>query len=138
MVWYCVLTSFVGVIFNSLSEYVRVAESEADKLQCFAFFFLILKKGCKMEQFCIHPLTPKICLLIIPSSCCTFPCTVVIMKGRTDSNRKLLNGKLHGWRTVNKWSLKHSNSLPDHSNGWINYLNIQTDVTILQTDANVF
>ena len=44
---------------------------------------------------------------------------------------------MHGWRTVNKQSLKHSHGLPNHSNGWINYLNFQTDVTILQTGTNV-
>ena len=37
--------------------------------------------------------------------------------------------------TNGPWNI---HGLPDHSNGWINYLNIQTDVTILQTDANVF
>ena len=26
MVWYCVLTNFVGMIFIGLSEYVKVAE----------------------------------------------------------------------------------------------------------------
>ena len=31
-----------------------------------------------MKQLCLHSLTPKICLLILPSSCYTFPCTFVI------------------------------------------------------------
>ena len=31
-----------------------------------------------MKQLCLHSLTPKICLLILSSSCYTFPCTFVI------------------------------------------------------------
>ena len=42
-----------------------------------------------MKQFCLCPLTPKICLLILSSNCYTFPCTFVSLKGRMDTNRKL-------------------------------------------------
>ena len=44
---------------------------------CLVFFFN-LKQGCKMKQLCLHSLTTKICLLILSSSCYTFPCTFVI------------------------------------------------------------
>ena len=62
MVWYCVLTNFVSIIFNSLSEYVRIAES----ISYSAFFYL--EQSHNMKQFCLHSLTPEICLLILPSS----------------------------------------------------------------------
>ena len=69
--------------------------SEADELQCFAFFHFYPKQDCKMKQFCIHPLTPKICLLILSSCCYTFPCTFVSLKGRTDSDGKLFEQRKH-------------------------------------------
>ena len=128
------LTNFVGVIFNSLLEYVRLGTVSYSVLP----FVFILNRVVKWSNFVFVLKFPRSVCLFSPLVVTNFLVQLWSWKAERTLTENCLNGKLHGWRTVNKWSLKHSNGLPDHSNGWINYLNIQTDVTILRTDGNLF